>query len=1258
MTDSFRRQLPHLADAADILHWSDRVEARTEFPRLIRRLIQENNDQVVRVEMRAAEGAGVPGFDGIVEASRATPFVPDGLSNWELGVGAAPQDKANDDYRKRTDALGEGVRSDATFVFVTSRRWAGKRDWENGKRAEARWRDVRAFDVDDIEQALEAAPAVRVWFSERVGKPAPGAQSIEDWWQRFAGRTNPPLTPALVLAGREDSAAELLGLLTQDRRFTTIGAASADDDLAFVAAAILSADEDMQSRLLGRTLIVRDAESLRRLDGAPQMLVLVPPDDPLRREAESVRGHHVVFLADEDSPADIALPPIPQHRFAQQLDEAGVAKEDAERLARAAHRSLRKFQRLASRAGSIQVPEWREQLRSGTVRRAWLAGGWNAGRSGDKDVLSALFGLAYSDAIGELWGAGRGADPLFTHVGDVWVVASPEDSWDYGRRLVNSSDLAAVEAEIQAVLGAVDPALDLPVEDRWLASIYGKSRMHSSTLREGLATTLALFGARGELVNLGSGTTGRDWAERVVFSLLDRANKDETGHLWSSLSDVLPLLAEAAPDVFPRAVQVGLTGSDPLLRKLFIDQQNGLSVTSPHTGLLWALETLVWSRPHLGLATILLAKLAEIDPGGRLSNRPMRSLIDIFRAWLPQTSASVGSRLSALKALVQRHPDIGWNLLLDLLPQRGAWGMSTHTPRFRAWKPAEEGVTSQEFWEFSSAVAEQVLEITRREPARWIDVAAHLSDFPPSRRTHAYAQLKELSGETLPDEVRITIWEKLNEQLRHHRTFPDADWVLPSAELDRLEQMLNALKPDDRLDRIKWLFDDELPDVGVTKWGDFSAHRAEVASLRTAAVSDILAKGGLQELPALASQVTLPWALGVALADTGGNIEPISVIELLDSEDIRQAEFAFGYVAQASQGRLDWLVPFAEAMTDRSQVQARLLAASNEFPVTWEVAKRLGEEVDAAYWKDFRTTGRGADFTLVNDTAQELVEHGRPAAALDLLALYRDQTNDPVNPQLVVNAFEALLGQEDGEIRPLSSWDIERLLEFLRRSPMDEEALALLEWRLLPGIGVEASAPILERRLAHDPSFFVEILSLCFQPETREDEREVQPQVAQNAFRLLLDWKQIPGSEEPGGEVDEARLRAWITEVRQLLIEADREAVGEGYIGKVFAHGRTDEDGTWPTLPVRNMIEEIGSTHLESGLRTGTINSRGITSRGLDEGGDQEYRLAQDYDRLAGAVADQWPRTAAVLRSLADRYRAEGRSQDEAARRFQAGLDR
>lgn len=136
------RPLPHLADRADIIRWADRMEARSEFPRLIRGLIKANNDQVMTLQMRAAEGVDAPGFDGISDALRGTPFVPQGLAVWELGVGADPGDKAQRDYRARADDPRGVATEDSTFVFVTPREWREKELWVQRKRAEGTWADV------------------------------------------------------------------------------------------------------------------------------------------------------------------------------------------------------------------------------------------------------------------------------------------------------------------------------------------------------------------------------------------------------------------------------------------------------------------------------------------------------------------------------------------------------------------------------------------------------------------------------------------------------------------------------------------------------------------------------------------------------------------------------------------------------------------------------------------------------------------------------------------------------------------------------------------------------------------------------------------------------------------------------------------------------------------------------------------------------------------------------------------------------------
>lgn len=688
MSESGEGAAPHLASAADIERWgADVVGARTVFPRLVRRVIEQTNDQVVELDMRADKGAGYKGYDGRVRAAKATPLVPAGLSVWELGVGGSPGTKANQDYNKRTEDPLDVDPTTTTFVFVTGQRWPGRTTWQEEKRAEGKWMDVRAFDADGLEAAFESAPAAHYWISELLGKPVSGVQTIEDWWGRFLRLSNPQLTPSLVLAGRADQAASLLRIFDDESRITTVSASSTDDVLAFVASTLLSADAG-GTDLLARTLIVHDGFTLRLLDRSSKLLILLPYEDNLRREAQLVQSHHVVFLAPEGVPSDIELAKVDGELFKQELISLGVAEDQAPKLAAAARRGLISYQHAAPLHGALPRA-WTAAFSSAVVRRAWLVGSWHEGKSGDLDVLSTLFGTTYDGARDELTPLSEGEDPIFVIVGETWTLSSAVEAWRFGNARINGTDLNALEVVIQTVLGAVDPALELDVAERWKAGIYGKTRIHSADLRRGLATTLAICGTHGEGRQIGARSVS-DWAASMVAQLLHRANEDTTGHLWASLSDLLPLLAEAAPDIFLRAVQKGVAGTDPVLQTMFIDQTDALSVNSPHTGLLWALETLAWSESHAALTVTVLARLAEIDPGGRLSNRPFASLVGIFRPWWPQTCLSADRRLAVLDAVRKNHPDIGFELMLGLLPSPHAIGSASHTPTFRNWSVEEK----------------------------------------------------------------------------------------------------------------------------------------------------------------------------------------------------------------------------------------------------------------------------------------------------------------------------------------------------------------------------------------------------------------------------------------------------------------------------------------------------------------------------------------------------------------------------------------
>jgi hypothetical protein len=157
--------------------------------------------------------------------------------------------------------------------------------------------------------------------------------------------------------------------------------------------------------------------------------------------------------------------------------------------------------------------------------------------------------------------------------------------------------------------------------------------------------------------------------------------------------------------------------------------------------------------------------------------------------------------------------------MLDLLPEARSVGAYTHAPRFRAWKPEPEGVSTKEFWDFSSAIAQRLMAMTERRPSRSEQLVERLPDFPPPERSEALDKLmvrpKANGGKPALSDYRDALWAAVDELVRRHRAFADAEWALHSEEVDRLAAIANVLKPSDPKEANKWLFDSHLPDIGA-----------------------------------------------------------------------------------------------------------------------------------------------------------------------------------------------------------------------------------------------------------------------------------------------------------------------------------------------------------------------------------------------------------------------------------------------------------
>ncbi|MEV0727013.1 hypothetical protein AB0I37_30095, partial [Micromonospora purpureochromogenes] len=103
------------------------------------------------------------------------------------------------------------------------------------------------------------------------------------------------------------------------------------------------------------------------------------------------------------------------------------------------------------------------------------------------------------------------------------------------------------------------------------------------------------------------------------------------------------------------------------------------------------------------------------------------------------------------------------------------------------------------------------------------------------------------------------------------------------------------------------------------------------------------------------------------------------------------------------------------------------------------------------------------------------------------------------------------------------------------------------------------------------------------------------------------------------------------------------------HLGNALSGALTDDDGTWPSKPVRDVLEILRDTALDQHLAVAKMNQRGVTGRGFYDGGAPERALADQYSAAADRVRGRWPRSGALLDGLSRSYREDARREDRSA---------
>lgn len=1259
---------PFLAlKARDITGWSETVTARQRLAVFLRALVHSTGIDLTKVDFPGNDDAERPGWDGFIEAGKATPWIPAGTSGWEFGVNRDPKAKADGDYAKSIAAVPAAERAAITFVFVTPRAWPGKTAWIKERRTENQWKDVFAFDASDLEQWLEQSIPAQAWLANETAQPSEGVLSLDGGWKNWGADCEPALTEALFDEAAGGARQIVVSKLAQGEAGASlvITADSSGEAIAFLNR-LFARDDAELAHFRDRIAIFTQPGALSRLavKGASFIPVVASPEvekelAPHKKELRSI----VVYPRNLTSAeADVVPEPLSHDAFEKALTGMGLDRDAIARYARESARSPTVLRRRLSKLEAVRTPPWAsDPALAALVIPFTFAGSWKANNEADQIILSFLAAdLDYEQLEKNLAALLQLDDAPVWSIGAFRGVVSRIDALFAVARNITRADLGRFYNVAKLVLSEDDPSLDLPEEERWAAGIHGKTRQISGALRQGVGEMLVLLAVHGDLLmrmRLGVDIEGA--VRRLVRELLTPL----TARGFAAQANDLPMYAEAAPDEFLDIVETDLASDDSQTLTLLKPASTALfGGGCPRTGLLWALEGLAWSPEQLPRVALILARLSEIEINDNWANKPAGSLAAIFRAWMPQTAASVEQRMRVLDLIAQRYPKVAWNLCVQQFNGHSRFGHYSHKPY---WRPDGHGkgepVTQGEMRKFALYALDLALTWPQHTRETLGDLVSAIAQLPAPKQREVWL-LVEIWSETASEEDRASLRETIRVSAltrRVRRQKGTIDTVTAAAR-----RAYEALAPTDVILKHEWLFKkhwvDESADELEDEESDFRKRDERITALRRGALEEVLAARGVEGVVELsergeAAQI-IGWFLPKMITDPAALADTIDVIatrnSFAESLTLRQlVAGALGALPDADEAGV------LKRIVDMLPVAARVPALAL-FPfrrVTWDLVEQQQADIQIAYWAEVYPGWARQTPAEYSYAVEHLVGAGRPRAAFQLIHM---DIAEALQPRQLYDLMQQVAHSTE-QAHQLERHYIAKAFQVLRESgEISEDELAGLEFIYLDALdpddddeGGRSKIPNLERYIEKQPELFAQAVSFVFKrkdggedpPELRLDDPEARAARATNAYKLLQSLRRIPGRDRLG-QLDSAEIEAWVKKVRDGCTALGRPAMGDECMGQLFAKAPVDEDGMWPIRPLRDALENVMSEPMAAGIHVGLHNARGVVWRG--EGGTQERELASKYERWARALEYTHPQVSRIMTGMAKSYTKEAEWHD------------
>ena len=875
-----------------------------------------------------------------------------------------------------------------------------------------------------------------------------------------------------------------------------------------------------------------------------------------------------------------------------------------------------------------------------------LIGEFDSANSNDKKIVSELLRCDEDSLLDVVQEINSTDDQVLELRNTTWKVLDIKSTIKQLSKYIYNNHIDDFADTYLRILSEINPALDFPTDERYMANIYKKSRAYSATIRTGVANGMAMLANNQDILSKCSANKIANTVNNTVYGLL---SDNQNPKLWMSITDNTSLIAQASPVQFLSRLESALEIKNDNPIATSIKESSGDSFFQPDymTGLYWALADLSWDKKYFARASLALAKIAALEIyQTENKKRSLDTILHTILPWQPKTLASLDVRHSVVEKIVDEHRTVGRELLKGLLPNMTLTTMERELPEWLDITNTLQPVTQQELWKESSYYSNLYIDTAEslQEIIDAIENIDHLTDDAFSNFTY---QLNE-HLQKMADKDKQVIWEVLLKKINNlDRRSKDKD-----KRVGILKKIADDIEPENDLCKSIYLFSNY--DHELIGYKDWEKGKKELEEKQRESLLKILnSDNAIRQLNELINQAKIPHTIGSSL----GSIDYPSIENMLLpkflNENKAEKEFISNFIYTRYfyyKGDINWVNKLDFASWNNEQ-KILLLLALPFSQSTWDLLDaQQNKDLTKGYWDRVDNFRHTIDDKYSEAAVRNLLKAKRPLAAIEYIAsviiMGDSSIKQQIDPELCLKALMASLNTtEDISGTNNLQYEIGRVFKYLYDNiDYTRTNLWEAEWGCISlfgkhGIGQPRA---LIYRIANDADFFCDLIKTAYKSELPDvKQQEIDDAIQYRLLKILSfnDFMVMPGIDQYG-TFREDDFITWIYKVEEICKMSGHLGIAQSVIGGYLINSPEDKSGLWINKTVARILDRNDSVSMRSGYNMGIHNARGMHV--VDETGEAEASLRDKWRNRANEIESLgFINLATSLRELAETYERE-----------------